>query len=119
MDNLPKILIVEDEMIIAADISMQLTKVGYEIIGMCTSGEDAIGFIERNPPEIILMDVILKGEMNGIETAQHIQDHHSIPLIFLTSNHDDATFQQALQTNPYAFIAKPFQKSEQSRFQAE
>jgi len=115
MEQMPKILIVEDEMIIAADVSMQLTKLGYEIIGMCTRGEDAISFIETNPPDIVLMDIILKGELNGIDTAHIIQESFKVPLVFLTSNHDDATFQKALETKPYAFISKPFQKSELER----
>lgn len=111
----PKILMVEDDMIIAADISMQLSKLGYEIIGMNTRGEDALKMIELNRPDIILMDIVLTGKMNGIETSQHILDNFQIPVIFLTSNSDDATFQQAIKTKPYAFISKPFQKSDLER----
>jgi DNA-binding LytR/AlgR family response regulator len=111
----PKILMVEDDMIIAADISMQLTKLGYEVIGINTRGEDAINTIENNRPDIILMDIVLTGKMNGIEAARIILEKYQVPLIFLTSNSDDATFQQAITAKPYAFISKPFQKAELER----
>ena len=106
---------VEDDMIIAADISMQLTKFGYEVIGINTRGEDALNTIENNRPDIILMDIVLTGKMNGIETALVILEKYQVPVIFLTSNSDDATFQQASAAKPYAFISKPFQKSNLER----
>lgn len=115
MTSIPKVLIVEDDMIIAADISMQLVKMGYQIVGMCTRAEDAINMIESNQPDIVLMDIILSGAMNGIEAARINLERFQVPLIFLTSNYDDATFQKALETKPFAFIAKPFQKSELER----
>jgi len=113
--SVPKILMVEDDMIIAADISMQLTKLGYEIIGINTRAEDALKSIENNRPDLILMDIILTGKMNGIEAAQVVLENFQIPVIFLTSNSDDSTFQQALTAKPYAFISKPFQKAELER----
>ena len=111
----PKILMVEDDMIIAADISMQLTKLGYEVVGINTRGEDALNTIENNRPDIVLMDIILTGKMNGIEAARIILEKFQVPVVFLTSNSDDATFQQALTAKPYAFISKPFQKSNLER----
>jgi len=110
-----KILIVEDEMIIAADISMHLSQLGYEVIGIQTRGEDAINTLEVNRPDLILMDIILAGKMNGIETAIHIKNTSKVPVIFLTSNSDDATFQKAIEAQPFAFIAKPFQAAELTR----
>lgn len=107
-----KILIVEDEMIIAADISLQLSKVGYEVVGIHTKGEDAIITAKSNPPDLILMDIMLAGDIDGIETAELIEN---IPIIFLTSNADDATFQRAIKTKPYGFIAKPFQLEQFTR----
>jgi len=103
------ILIVEDEMIIAADLSMQLTQIGYNVIGIQTRAEDAINTLTNNRPDLILMDINLAGEMDGIEAAKHILEHHGVPVIFLTSNTDDATFQRAINAKPYAFVAKPFQ----------
>lgn len=109
------ILIVEEDMLIAADISMQLTKLGYKIIGINTSGEDALHTLENNLPDLILMDVLLNGKLNGIETAQVIMEKFQLPLIFLTSKSDDATFQKAILTKPYAFIFKPYQSFELER----
>ena len=111
----PRILIVEDEMIIAADISIQLSQLGYEVTGINTNAKDAISTIENNPPDIILMDITLKGQMNGIQTAQYILEYFKIPVIFLTSNSDKATFQQAISAQPYAYITKPFQKKDLKR----
>jgi DNA-binding LytR/AlgR family response regulator len=110
-----KILMVEDDMIIATDISMQLTKLGYQVVGINIRGEDALNMVEHNRPDLVLMDIVLTGKMNGIETAKIILDKFQVPVIFLTSNSDDATFQKALKAKPYAFISKPFQKAELER----
>ena len=111
----PKILMVEDDMIIAADISMQLTKLGYEVSGINTRAEDALKTLETTRPDIILMDIMLSGDMNGIDAAKIILAEFQIPVIFLTSNSDDATFKEALTAKPYAFISKPFQKEDLER----
>lgn len=111
----PKILMVEDDMIIAADISIQLSKLGYEIIGISTHAEDALKIIETNRPDVILMDIILSGKMNGIDAAHLVLERHQIPVIFLTSNTDDATFNRALSAKPFAFITKPFQSIDLER----
>ncbi len=105
-----RILIVEDDMIIAANISLQLTKLGYEVTGIESRGEDAINHALENHPDIILMDIHLKGNIDGIEAGRQIQQSFKIPLIFLTANSDDASFQKAKETKPYAFISKPFNK---------
>lgn len=105
-----KILIVEDDMIIAANISLQLSKLGYEVTGIESRGEDAIKHALDNHPDIILMDIQLKGKLNGIEAAKQIQNKADIPLIYLTANSDDVSFQKAKETHPYAFISKPFTK---------
>ncbi|RZM18936.1 MAG: response regulator, partial [Pedobacter sp.] len=85
MDNAIKILVVEDEMIIAAKISMLLSNLGYEVTGILPRGEEAILHIEENQPDIILLDINLKGELDGIQTAAIIQQKN-IPVIFLTAN---------------------------------
>lgn len=110
-----QILIIEDEMIIAADLSLQLTKLGYEVTGIQTRAEDALKTLEQTRPDIILMDIVLSGEMNGIDAAQIVFDKYKIPVIFLTSNFDDATFEKAKATKPYAFISKPFRKDDLRR----
>ncbi len=110
-----KILIVEDEMIIAADISMQLSQMGYKVVGIQTSGESAIAVLKNSRPDLILMDIMLAGELDGIETAKHIVSNYNIPIIYLTSNTDDATFDRAIKTRPFAFVSKPFQRAVISR----
>ncbi len=103
-----KILIVEDDMIIAANISLQLANLGYEVTGIETKAEEAVHHALETKPDIILMDIQLKGEASGIDAAHAIRKYIDIPLIYLTANVDDATFQRAKETHPFAFIAKPF-----------
>ncbi|CAM4128381.1 LytR/AlgR family response regulator transcription factor [Gillisia limnaea] len=111
-----QILVVEDEMIIAANISMQLTEMGYEVSGIIPRGEDAISHIKNNLPDIVLIDIQLKGELDGIETAQKMQEfHNNLAIIYLTANADEANFNRAKLTRPYAFISKPFKKLDLQR----
>ena len=110
MNKKTRILIVEDDMIIAANISLQLSKLGYEVTGIESRGEDAVNHAIENRPDIILMDIQLKGNINGIEAAKQIQEKLDIPLIYLTANSDESSFQKAKETRPYAFITKPFNK---------
>lgn len=104
------IFIVEDEMIIAANISLQLSKLGYNISGIVPRGEEALVHIKENKPDIVLLDIQLKGKLDGIETAELMQKEFDIPIIYLTANVDDAHFERAKKTKPYAFISKPFKK---------
>ena len=103
-----RILIVEDDMIIAANISLQLTNLGYEVSGIATRGEEALSHVKLNAPDIILMDINLKGSLDGIETVKAIQQKLDVPIIYLTANSDEVTFTSARSTRPYAFISKPF-----------
>ena len=115
MENLIKILVVEDEMIIGAKISMQLTALGYEVTGILPRGEAAILHVQENKPDIILLDINLKGNLDGIETAAQIQQQNNIPIIYLTANADEATFNRAKHTKPSAFISKPFKQLDLQR----
>lgn len=110
MDTQIKVLVVEDEMIIGAKVSMYLTALGYEVTGIIPRGEEAILHVRENTPDIILMDINLKGKLDGIETAILLQKQVDIPIIYLTANTDDATFARAKPTRPYAFISKPFKQ---------
>lgn len=110
-----KVLIVEDEMIIAANISLQLNELGYEVTGIVPRGEEALMHIESETPDILLLDINLKGNLDGIETALAMQKKHDIPVIYLTANADDAHFNKAKETHPYGFIAKPFKKLDLQR----
>lgn len=116
MEHPVKILIVEDEMIIAANISLQLSNLGYEVSGIVTRGEDAINHIKNNPLDIVLIDIQLKGELDGIDTALAVQEfQNNIAIIYLTANADEANFNRAKLTHPYAFISKPFKKLDLQR----
>ncbi|MDY7395094.1 response regulator [Aureibaculum sp. 2210JD6-5] len=110
-----KIFIVEDEMIIGANISLQLQKLGYEVTGLVPKGEEALEHIKNNLPDIILMDIQLKGKLTGIETAKIIQANYNIPIIYLTANTDDFYFNEAKTTKPAAFISKPFKNLDLQR----
>lgn len=114
--NNTTLLILEDDMIIAADISMHLTKMGYEVIGILARGEDAIQNIQENPPDLMLVDVNLKGKLDGIETVQQIRAiNDKIGIIYLTANADEATYNRAKVTKPEAFISKPFKRLDLAR----
>ncbi|MCL6259407.1 response regulator [Aquiflexum sp. TKW24L] len=115
MTHKTRILIVEDDMIIAANIGLQLSNLGYEVTGLESRGEDAVHHAIENNPDIILMDIQLKGKINGIEAAKAIKKLIDIPVIYLTANVDDATFSNAKETHPFAFISKPFNKLDLER----
>jgi len=115
IDTPIKILVVEDEMIIAAKISMHLTNLGYEVTGILPRGEEALMSVEENRPDIVLMDIRLKGDLSGIETAIQIQKIADIPVIFLTANVDEGTFNKAKLAKPYAFLSKPYKQLDLQR----
>jgi PAS domain S-box-containing protein len=105
------ILIVEDERIVAMDIARGLKSVGYEVAGIVASGKEAIDLVEQNPPDLILMDIRIKGDIDGIQTAEIIQSLHDIPIVYLTAFADDDTLSRARITAPYGYIIKPFDKT--------
>lgn len=107
MDNI-RILIVEDEPIIAADLADRLADMGFGVAGQCESGEAAIELVQQLAPDLVLMDIQLSGLMDGIEATQKILERQALPIIFLTSNSDEATFERAKATLPAAFLSKPF-----------
>lgn len=103
-----KVLIVEDELLVAADIEESLQMLGYKVIGAVATGKDAIESVERQLPDIILMDIMLKGNMTGIDAANIIRRTHDVPIIYLTANADLATIEKAKVSLPYGYIVKPF-----------
>lgn len=103
-----RILIVEDDPIIGADLEDRLLDMGYAVLGPVTSGEAALAFFPDNCPDLVVMDIQLEGNLDGIETTRLIREKHTLPVIFLTSNSDDATFSQAKLVLPQAFLSKPF-----------
>jgi DNA-binding LytR/AlgR family response regulator len=104
------VLVVEDESIVAKDIQQSLIKLGYNVIGTASTGEKAYALAEEFMPDIILMDIMLKGSMNGIETAAQIKEKLAIPVIFLTAYADEGTLSKAKVTEPYGYIIKPFKE---------
>lgn len=110
-----KILIVEDEPIIAADLENQLNKLGYNVIGNVDMGELAIEVVKDKSPDLILMDIQLEGDLDGVDTANAVAKISNAPIIFLTSNTDDRTFARAKMTNPFAFLSKPFRATDVKR----
>ncbi len=107
-----KILIVEDESIVALDISNRLIKMGYKVLAIAASGHEAIQKALELSPDLILMDIKLKGEMDGVETVREIQVKFDIPAIYLTAYADEATLQRAKITGPYGYLLKPFEERE-------
>lgn len=103
-----KILIVEDDLIIGAHLSILLEKNGYEVLEVMTKGEQVPKIVASDQPDVILMDIQLAGEMDGIETAKIITKTTRTPIIFLTANIDDSTFNRSKEAFPMAFLSKPF-----------
>jgi DNA-binding LytR/AlgR family response regulator len=115
MGSAIKILIVEDEMIIGAKISMQLISLGYVVTGILPRGEEALQHVRDNKPDLLLLDIQLKGSMDGIETARQLQKEGPLPIIYITANSDEASFERAKATKPHAFITKPFKQLDLQR----
>lgn len=104
------ILVVEDESIVSKDIQHSLNKLGYNVVGAASTGEKALELARSERPDIVLMDIMLKGQMNGIETAEIIRNDMSIPVVFLTAYADESTLSKAKVTEPYGYIIKPFKE---------
>lgn len=105
-----KIMIVEDESIIAEDLADSLEDMGYIVVDIVSSGEEAILMAAEKQPHLILMDVILQGEIDGITAAEEIYSSLQIPIIFLTAYSDNQTLQRVKATNPFGYIVKPFEE---------
>lgn len=102
------ILVVEDEQIVAMELKETLKKLGYTVVGTANNGEDAIDRAGVLSPDLVLMDIHLKGEMDGIEAAGEIASRYDIPVIYLTAHSDFDTMGRALETQPYGYLIKPF-----------
>jgi len=101
------ILVVEDEAVVAADIAQRLKRSGYDVPAVAATGEAALRMTEALHPDLILMDILLKGEKDGIETAREIDDQFEIPIIFLTGQADESTLARVRDTSHYGFLLKP------------
>jgi two-component system, response regulator PdtaR len=108
MEEKFKILIIEDELLVAKDISARLQQKSYEIVGIADNCEDALTLFQATKPDLVLLDITIKGDKDGIKTAQELYEIRPIPFIYLTAHTDLDTLQRAKNTFPTAYLVKPF-----------
>lgn len=105
-----KILVVEDEAIVAKDIAVCLKKIGYEVSDTLAKGERVFDSLKKEKPDLVLMDIMLAGDMTGIEVSSRIKKEYDIPVVFLTAYADEKTISKAKVTEPYGYVIKPFKE---------
>ena len=104
------VLVVEDESIVSKDIQHSLKKLGYNVVGSAATGEKAIDLALDIKPDVVLMDIMLKGDLTGIDAASKIKEELNIPVVYLTAYADEATLSKAKVSEPYGYIIKPFKE---------
>ncbi|HXX55334.1 MAG TPA: response regulator [Methanoregula sp.] len=107
-----KILIVEDNAIVALETKLRLTGLGYTITGVTGTGKDAINLVRTTEPDLVLMDINLKGGMDGISVVEQITSFAAVPVIYITAYSTKETLARAMKTNPVAYLVKPFREQE-------
>ena len=107
-----QVLIAEDEAVVAMDIRSKLEDLGYSVAGVVRSGKDAVRAAYALNPDLVLMDIRLQGDMDGIEAAGHILDRCYIPVVYLTAHAGEDTLQRAKVTEPSGYVVKPFSQEE-------
>ncbi|MCR4438168.1 MAG: response regulator [candidate division KSB1 bacterium] len=112
MSDRPRILIVEDEAIVARDVESMLRDLGYQVVGIAATGEAAIAKAKETCPDLVLMDIKLRGDIDGVKAAEEIAASVEVPVIFVTANSDDLTLQRAKVTTPFGYVLKPFEPRE-------
>ena len=112
LDRQINILVVEDDTNVSIVLTARLESLGYTVCATVESGSDAIRSVKQHNPDLVTMDILLKGEMNGIEAAAEIAKRSDVPIIFMTCLSDQAIFEQAIKTNPYGYIIKPYDINE-------
>lgn len=108
----PRVLVVEDESIVARDLELTLQGLGYRVCAIARTGEEAIAEAEAHKPDVVLMDIRLHGEMDGIEAARRIRQRSAVPIVFLTAYADEGTLERAASVDPYGYVLKPFDERE-------
>ena len=106
-----RILVVEDSHVVALDIAIRLKRLGYGVAGIAAYGEEAVNLASYQRPDLVLMDIILKGDMDGVEAATIIKDQYRIPVVYLTAHNDVVSMERAAQTEPYGYLLKPFNET--------
>lgn len=107
-----RILVVEDERIVAKDLELRLQALGYEVVGLVATGLDAVRLADELRPDLVMMDIQLQGEMDGIEAAGRIRRDYFIPVVYLTAHSDEEPLKRAQVTEPFGYLLKPFQERE-------
>ncbi|MCJ7542198.1 MAG: response regulator, partial [Desulfobacterales bacterium] len=107
-----KIMVVEDEVVIALGLQQRLTEMGYDVIGISYSGEEALGKARSLGPDLILMDIMIPGKLDGINVAEIVKSELGIPVVFLTAFSEDKIIERAKKAEPFGYILKPFQDRE-------
>ncbi|WP_196297002.1 response regulator [Methanosarcina barkeri] len=107
-----RILVVEDEHIVAMGIKKMLKNLGYTVTGVASSGKDAISKAESTFPDVVLMDIMLKGDMDGVEAAKEIREKFDVPVVYLTAYSDSKILERAKKTEPFGYIVKPFDEKD-------
>ncbi len=110
--NETRILVVEDEILVARDLQQQLTEMGYDVPDIAGAGAEALEKVEALNPDLVLMDIRLRGDMDGVAAAEQVRSRFGIPVVYLTAYADDTTVQRAKTTEPFGYILKPFQERE-------
>jgi len=103
-----KILIADDEVAVTTQMEARLANMGYDVTESASSGDESVDLARRFHPDVILMDIVMPGRIDGIAAARKIREEMDIPVIFLTAYADDKTVRRAIKTNPYGYIVKPF-----------
>jgi CheY-like chemotaxis protein len=107
-----KIMVIEDEVIVAMELQSRLTALGYEVTGVVGRGEDAVEKVREMAPDLLLVDITLAGRMDGIEAARRIHETHDIPVVYLTAHADDQTLERAKLSTPSGYLVKPYHESD-------
>src|SRR5262245_61084592 len=107
-----RVLVVEDEAIVARDVATQLADLGYEVAGIAATGDEALAQVASTRPDLVLMDIVLPGAIDGVEAAETIRRMFDIPVVYLTAYDDDTILERAKITQPFGYIVKPLQERE-------
>lgn len=112
MNTPARILVVEDESIVAFNLQQRLSKLGYDVPAIAVSSQESFDLVEQTLPDLVLMDIHIQGDLDGIEVAARLQETHAIPVIYLTAYSEDSTLERARKTRPYGYLLKPFSERE-------
>lgn len=108
----PRALIVEDEILIAEELRERLSRLGFSVIAAVDTADEGVAIATRERPDLVIMDIRLKGEKDGIEAVREIREHTDVPIVYLTAHSDRLTVERAQATDYDGFILKPFQRGE-------